>query len=229
MAIERFYIIKDGERDGPFDEAYVRFLLESEELGFDDLCETENGERFRLATMYEALEEGDEEEHEEEADIEELVESSPVAVRKRPIPRGRVLYLGHPSFFKFTMSWLVVIAGVVGGYFLGPHSLWGMLAGFVLAALAVIYILLARMAHVYVITPRRVEAVHGLVAKDSTEIRVEDIRTINVRRSGIPGVLGVGTVDFSSTGDAIDVSFADVWGARRVKRLVRRLQDEIEA
>ncbi len=122
----------------------------------------------------------------------------------------------------------MVVGGVVGGYLIGPHSLWGMLTGFGICSLSIIYIVLARAAHVYVITARRIEAVHGLVAKDSTEIRVEDIRTINVRRSGIPGLLGVGTVDFSSTGDSVDVSFADVWGARRIKKLVRRLQDDIE-
>ena len=103
-----------------------------------------------------------------------------------------------------------------------------MLACFGFASLAFFYIVLARASHLYVVTPRRIEAVHGLMAKDSTEIRVEDIRTINVRRNGIPGLLWVGTVEFSSTGDAIDVTFADVWGARRLKKLVRHLQDEME-
>ena len=64
MAIERFYIIKDGERDGPFDESYVRFLLENDEIGFEDFCETEEGERIRLGTMYETVEEEGEEEEE---------------------------------------------------------------------------------------------------------------------------------------------------------------------
>jgi uncharacterized membrane protein YdbT with pleckstrin-like domain len=128
----------------------------------------------------------------------------------------------------YPFAWLVVIAGVLGGFLLGPHSLFWMLASFGVASLAFIYIVLERSSHLYVITPRRIEAVHGLVAKDSTEIRVEDIRTINVRRSGLPGVIGVGTVEFSSTGDAIDVSFGNTWGALRIKKLVRRLQDELE-
>ena len=103
-----------------------------------------------------------------------------------------------------------------------------MIGGFGVAALAFFYIVLERSAHVYVITPRRLEAIHGLVAKDSTEIRVEDVRTINVRRNGLPGLLGVGSIEFSSSGDAVDVCFADIWGARRLKKLVRRLQDELE-
>jgi hypothetical protein len=103
-----------------------------------------------------------------------------------------------------------------------------MIGGFGVAALAFFYIVLERSSHVYVITPRRLEAIHGLVAKDSTEIRVEDVRTINVRRNGLPGLLGVGSIEFSSSGDAVDVCFADIWGARRLKKLVRRLQDELE-
>ena len=225
MAVERFYIIKAGERDGPFDESYVRFLLENDEIGFDDLCETEEGERFRLGTMYEPLEEGAEDEDEGEGEGE--VRAKPKTKRRGTRP-GRVIYAGHPSFLKYRISWLLVIGGAVGGVLLGPHSLWGMLGCFGIGSLSIIYVVLERTSHLYVITARRIEAVHGLVAKDSTEIRVEDIRTINVKCSGIPGLLGVGTVDFSSTGDAIDVSFGDLWGARRIKKLVRRLQDDLE-
>ena len=56
----------------------------------------------------------------------------------------------------------------------------------------------------------------------------EDIRTINVRRSGLAGLLGIGNVEFSSTGDGIDVEFSDIWAAQRVKLLVRDLQDGFE-
>ena len=219
MPVERFYIIKDGGREGPFDEPYVRFLLENDELGFDDFCETAEGERFRLGTMYEPI--GEQAAGGDAAD--------PGSRKRRaPARTGKVLYVGHPSFLRYPLSWLLVAAGSVGGYLLGPHSLWGMIACFGIASLAFFYVVLERSAHVYVITPRRLEAVHGLVAKDSTEIRVDDVRTINVRRSGLPGLLGVGSIEFSSTGDAVDVCFADIWGARRLKKLVRRLQDELE-
>ena len=223
MAVERFYIIKDGKRDGPFDDSYVQFLLENDEIGFDDFCETEDGERFRLGTVYEPVDDKKEEGSSREAASRR---SSP---RKRAsAPSRRVLYRGHPSFLRYPKSWFVVLLGAVGGYLLGPHSLWGMLAGFGLASLAIIFIVLERSSHLYVITERRIEAIHGLVAKDSTEIRIDDLRTINVRREGLKGVLGVGSVDFSSTGDAIDVSFGDILAARRIKKLVRRLQDQLD-
>ena len=232
MAIERFYILKNGERDGPFDESYVRFLLENEEIGFDDFCETEDGEQIRLGAMYEAVEDEVVEEPGEESGPQGgRPLSRGVAVRDQPAAAerpNRILYHGRPSVLRYSFSWLLVIAGSLGGWILGPHTLWGMLACFGIACLAIFYVALSRASHQYLITPRRIETVRGLVAKDSTEIRVEDIRTINVRRSGIPGLFGVGTVEFSSTGDAVDVCFADIWGARRLKKLVRRLQDDLE-
>lgn len=225
MAAERFYILKDGEREGPFDESYVRFLLENEEVGFDDFCETSDGKRVRLGALYEPVE-GTEGGGDPEV---ETRQSGGGERRSRSALRpAKILYHGHPSYLRYPVAWGLVLTGSIGGCWFGPHSLAGMLAGFGIAVIAFFYIVLSRSSHVYVITPRRLEAVHGLVAKDSTEIRIEDVRTINVRRSGLPGLLGVGTMEFSSTGDAIDVSFADIWGARRLKKLVRRLQDELE-
>jgi len=237
MAIERFYIIKDGKRDGPFDEPYVRFLLENDELTLKDYCESEDGERMRLSQLYEAMdddeedvdseeeEEDDGEEYEYEADDDEAEEydEEDEEPRRKIV---RVLYTGHPSFLKYRVSWLLVIIGAVGGILLGPHTLAGMLAGFALGLISLCFIVVHRSSHLYVITSRRIESIIGLVAKDSTEIRVEDIRTINIKRSGLIGIIGVGTVEFSSAGDAIDVAFVDIWRARRIKKIVRRLQDE---
>ncbi|MFT4548203.1 MAG: hypothetical protein ACI9MB_002154, partial [Verrucomicrobiales bacterium] len=119
MAIERFYILKDGARDGPYDESYVRFLLENDEIGFDDFCETEGGERLRLGALYESV---DEDSPVDQDDLggeqgESLRETREPARRIRP---DRVLYLGHPSFFRFTLSWLLTLVGLVGGYLIGP-------------------------------------------------------------------------------------------------------------
>ena len=37
--------------------------------------------------------------------------------------------------------------------------------------------------------------------------------------------MGVGTVEFNTTGDEPEVVFQDVWAANEVKALVRRIQD----
>ncbi|NLT72556.1 MAG: PH domain-containing protein, partial [Verrucomicrobiaceae bacterium] len=74
-------------------------------------------------------------------------------------------------------------------------------------------------------TPRRIEKITGLLARSSQEVRIEDIRAINVTCRGLIGILGIGTVDFFTTGDTAEVSFHQIWAAQKVKTLVRRLQD----
>ncbi|MEM8955687.1 MAG: hypothetical protein AAGD22_16150, partial [Verrucomicrobiota bacterium] len=65
------------------------------------------------------------------------------------------------------------------------------------------------------------------ISKSSEEVRVCDIRAINVRKAGVKGLLGVGSVEFASAGsDGSDVVFEDVMGAHRLKENVRRLQDK---
>ena len=139
MAIERFYIVKDGERDGPF-EPYVRFLLENDEVGFDDFCETEDGERFRLGTMYEPVDESDDEGEEVESEPDADVESASrnrKAKRRRGARPGKVLYVGHPSFLKYPLAWLVVAAGEADFYpRLGPTMEWDTAAGHAVLAAA---------------------------------------------------------------------------------------------
>mgnify|MGYP001283869533 CR=1 FL=1 len=88
------------------------------------------------------------------------------------------------------------------------------------------WILLQRSLRLYLITPRRIEVVKGFIAKSSNEVRIEDVRAINVHTPGLAGLLGVGTVEFASAGGSeIDVEFKQVYAAHRIKSLVRRLQD----
>ena len=81
----------------------------------------------------------------------------------------------------------------------------------------------------YIITPKRIEEVRGLIVRSSTEARIADIRSINVTCRGLQGLLGIGTVDFFTSGDSPEVSFRQVWGAQKVKSFVRRLQDRESA
>lgn len=150
--------------------------------------------------------------------------------RRGPAPPPRdprlILYLGHPSVLSFPGALLLIAAALGGGIWARDHSPWWLLAGLLVALFAVSWILFQRSLSLYVVTPRRVEVVTGFLAKSSNEVRIEDIRAINVRRPGFRGLLGVGTVEFASAGGAeIDVAFTDIYAAHRVKGLVRRLQD----
>ena len=74
-------------------------------------------------------------------------------------------------------------------------------------------------------TGRRIEIEKGLVARSSHEVRISDVRAINVTCSGLIGAMGIGTVDFFTAGDEPEVTFRKVWAAKKGKALVRQLQD----
>ena len=86
-------------------------------------------------------------------------------------------------------------------------------------------ILIARQHRDYFVSGERVEMEWGVIGRSSREVRIADIRSIEVHRSGFKGLLGVGTVDFSSSGsEGVEVQFVDVRRPHRIKELVRQLQ-----
>lgn len=90
---------------------------------------------------------------------------------------------------------------------------------------AAIAVALARGNRRYRITNRRVISETGRVVRDSNEIRIQDIRSINVLKRGFSGLLGIGKVEFSSAAtDDADVIFYEIGGADAVRDIVRRLQ-----
>lgn len=237
---DRYYIWEDDERSGPYSERELGRMLEDGIVSFAHECEhASSGEVVPLDELFEPLdgdgedagwEEGDggaddgewDESEEWEEESEEWEEWDEEADGPPP---GAVLYSGHPTFLRYAGGFALVVLGVAFGLWLGPRGIWFFIGGFGVAVLTLILIVVDRSTRLYTVTPRRVEVDWGLLARSSQEVRIEDIRTINVRKSGFAGVLGVGTVEFSSTGDGVDVAFTDIWGAKKVKLLVRELQD----
>ena len=92
--------------------------------------------------------------------------------------------------------------------------------------LILIYIGFKRARQLYIVANRKVEVQTGLVVKDSNEIRVKDIRSINVTKHGLAGFIGIGTVEFSSAAtDQAEVMFLNIAGANGVRDLVTNLQE----
>lgn len=93
------------------------------------------------------------------------------------------------------------------------------------SAFLLITVWIARASREYLVTEERVEHLWGIIGRSSQEVRICDIRSIDVRERGISGMLGLGTVDFSSAANAgIEVSFRHVRKAHQIKVLVRGLQ-----
>ena len=84
----------------------------------------------------------------------------------------------------------------------------------------------ARGNRTYQITNHRVISITGRVSRDTNELRIQEIRSMNVSKSGVTGLLRVGRLEFSSAAtDDADVIFYQVGGVDGVRDLVRILQE----
>ena len=146
----------------------------------------------------------------------------------------RVLWSGHQSHWYFLGQWLVglliVSALVAGVYFyraeLSQWTRW--IYGLpVLAFLLVLAVVaFARGNRTYRVTNHRVISITGRITRDTNELRIQDIRSMNVSKHGISGLLGVGRLEFSSAAtDDADVIFYQVGGVDGIRDLVRKLQE----
>lgn len=139
----------------------------------------------------------------------------------------RIYYRQHPSWFAFWKPLLLfVLLGIASGlaFQFGARFL---AAGAVLALVTILATALARFSKEYLVTEERVEIVWGIIGRSSKEVRIRDIRSIDVHESGFTGLIGIGTLDFSSAANSgVEVQFRDIRKAHRVKELVRVLQKE---
>ncbi len=243
---ERIYVVKDGERIGPYNVDELLERVDRGEILYEDFCLRQGDSQhvpvrevldwddadWRAAGWQaeEEAEDIEEDEDDEREEPESWPEPGPraTAASGRPDindPSSR-LYVGHPSLLSFPKSLLLAVFGLGVGLLLWDRNGWFLFGGLVLALLVFAYILFERSMRQYLITPKRVEIVYGFIAKNSNEVRIDDIRAINVKKPGFIGLLGIGSVEFASAGgDEIEVVFTQVSRPDAIKDLVRRLQD----
>ena len=150
-----------------------------------------------------------------------------------PSNAEKTLWQGRVSHFHYSGKYFlaIVLTIAAGASFVlhfpdSPDLLWGVrLALLVLAVILVLWIQLDRIRRKYAVTDRRVSSEYGIVNKNSNEVRVQDVRSINLRKTGVSGLLGIGTVEFSSAAtDDADVIFWNISEAEKIRDLVRSLQ-----
>jgi uncharacterized membrane protein YdbT with pleckstrin-like domain len=111
-------------------------------------------------------------------------------------------------------------------HYFGYWSLGLLLAPFVVGFGIIWWIFLDRGRRTYLVTPQRVIIEWGYFSKSSRELRAKDIRSIEIRKSGLLGLFDVGNLEFSSAAsDEAEVVFQSVPHANRVRDLVRAYQD----
>ena len=144
--------------------------------------------------------------------------------------RERILYHGHPSWLCYSKALFLVLLLAVAGALAVPLGPRYALLGFLCSSATLICVGIGRSSRDYLITEERVEVIWGLIGRSSKELRIRDIRAIDVRERWFTGLLGLGSVDFSSSANSgVEVVFDYIRKAHAVKELVRRLQRELDA
>ncbi|HRQ90119.1 MAG TPA: PH domain-containing protein [Bacteroidia bacterium] len=218
------FVLKGGRKLGPFTVEDLLDGLESGDFSPLDVCLREGAtdcERLRDLLDWQ----DDDEEGLDEPDESEELAPAPEPPAPKTANPNRLLYAGHPSILTFPWSLLALVGGVTGGIWIYPVDGILTLAGIGIAVAGLARISLARFSQDYHIRPRRIEVTSGLVVRSSREVRISDVRSINVSCRGLAGILGIGSVEFLTSGDLPEITFRNIWAAQRVKALVRRLQD----
>lgn len=137
----------------------------------------------------------------------------------------RIHYHAHPSWWAYTKAlFLFALLGVAAGLSFQFGTAYAAIS-LGLASVTLACVAAVRFSRDYYVTDERVEMVWGLIGRSSKEVRICDIRAIDVHERGLTGLLGIGSLDFSSAGNAgIEVQFKHIRSAHRVKELVRELQ-----
>lgn len=160
-------------------------------------------------------EEGTEDEFSDEIEEEEIDDLADTYIH----------YHGHPSWLAFTkpllLSLLLLGCAIAAIQFGGKYFIIGL----ALSSLTFCCTIIARQHRDYYVSGERVEAEWGIIGRSSKEVRIVDIRSMDVHEKGLLGFLGIGSLDVSSAGsEGVEVQFRHVRKPHRIKELIRQLQ-----
>lgn len=140
-----------------------------------------------------------------------------------------ILHHSHPSWLAYSKAlFLAILLAIAAGLLFLFEPTYALIA-LVLSVMVLFGVFVSRVTHDYIVTPQRVELLWGILGRSSKEARICDIRSIDVYENGLKGMLGLGTIDFSTAANAgIEVQFRDLRRAHDVKELVRKLQSGVD-
>lgn len=183
-----------------------------------------------IETAEDAPDDEIEEQEEDAEDLEEDRSSGGGVSVLGYTPSGEaILHHAHPSWLGYTKALFLVLLLLVAAGLLFVIQLEYAVIALLCATSTLITVGIARYSHDYIVTYERVELIWGIIGRSSKEARICDIRSIDVYESGLKGLLGLGTIDFSTAANAgIEVQFKDMRRTHHVKDLVRKLQKGVD-
>ncbi len=145
-----------------------------------------------------------------------------------PPDNAALCYHGHPSWLSYGKPMLLCLLLIGGAIACMPLSAKYFIIGVVLASFAFCCVIIARQQRDYFVSNAAVELEWGLVGRRCQELPLEEIRDIDVHKSGMLGLLGVGTVVFSAADPEEDaLQFEHVRNPHRLMELVLQLQRRV--
>jgi uncharacterized membrane protein YdbT with pleckstrin-like domain len=106
--------------------------------------------------------------------------------------------------------------------------------GWVILAVLAVFVALISIAQIrriqttYSITSRRLTIERGLLSRELHQTRLERVQNVNATQSLVERVVGIGTVDFDTAGEAdYQFAFFGVRGPRGIVRTVDRALHEL--
>src|SRR5947209_14631977 len=212
------YVRRNGEKLGPFEDAQLLSSLQQGMFSYDDLALRDGWSDWKpLRSLF--------------APPATAPAAPHAVVETGTIAPEHQMWSGRPSHWNFFLAWFFAFLSLSAGlfclwlYFNGGGSPLLFIPG-AIGILILLYIYISRARQLYVVTNRKVEIRTGLIVKSSNEVRVKDIRSINVTKHGLAGFIGIGSVEFSSAAtDRAEVIFVNIAHADRVRDLVTNLQE----
>jgi membrane protein YdbS with pleckstrin-like domain len=212
------YVRRNGEKLGPFEDSQLLSSLQQGTFSYDDLALRDGWSDWKpLRTLFAPP-------AATPAVARATSESAPTAPEQQ-------VWSGRPSHWNFFFAWIIAFVFLGAGIFClwiyfnqGANPL--LFIPGATGVLILLYVWISRARQRYIVTNRKVEIQTGLVVKSSNEVRVKDIRSINVTKHGLAGFIGIGSVEFSSAAtDRAEVIFVNIAHADRVRDLVTNLQE----
>lgn len=125
---------------------------------------------------------------------------------------------------------LIVLCMVVVLVGLADPGTWGgvvSLVGLIAMAALVLLLLYRHYAHRYYVEEGRIEHQVGIIGRHIRSVRLADLRNVNLRQGIVDRMLGIGTLEFSSSGGSgIEVSWKGVRGPVELKRRIETLRGQ---
>jgi uncharacterized membrane protein YdbT with pleckstrin-like domain len=155
-----------------------------------------------------------------------------------PEPGEVIFFHGHPSWLSLVALLLKglfasVAAGVIAGV-VSAATAGHVQVGWVVIAVLVIFVVLLAVAQIrrtqtsYSITSRRLTIETGLLSRELHQTRLERVQNVNATQSLAGRLVGVGTVDFDTAGEAeYQFAFHGVRDPRGIVRTVDRALHEL--